>query len=138
MTVAGRRPRARCPFPLPPALVVAAALVALPVAGVEIQKAEVVSRPGADKTYAISDAIEVAVSFDGAVYVTHDPSLTFTITFTFPVGAQQQSEQKEMRFVDGGGTGRLLFRYRVQEDDQDTNGISFGTGAISGGTLTDG
>lgn len=138
MTVAGRRPRARCPFPFPHALVVAAALFALPVAGVEIQKAEVVSRPGVDKTYAISDAIEVAVSFDSAVYVTHDPSLTFTITFTFPVGAQQQSEQKEMRFVDGGGTGRLLFRYRVQEDDQDTNGISFGTGAINGGTLTDG
>ncbi|MYE12783.1 MAG: hypothetical protein F4X99_14245, partial [Gammaproteobacteria bacterium] len=116
----------------------AAALFAFPAGAVEIQGAEVVSNPGADKTYATGDAIEVAVSFDGPVYVTHSPSLTFTITFTFQVGPQQQSEQREMRFVDGGGTRRLLFRYRVQEDDQDTNGISFGTGAINGGTLTDG
>ncbi|MDE0350320.1 MAG: hypothetical protein OXM56_11520, partial [Gammaproteobacteria bacterium] len=127
MTVAGRRPRARCPFPPPPALVVAAALVALPAVGVEIQSADVVSDPG---TYARGDAIEVEVSFDGAVYVTHTPSLTFTLVL--------QSGSRLMRFVDGSGTRRLRFQYRVQEDDLDSDGVSFGTGAITGGTLSDG
>ena len=130
MTVAGRRPRARCPFPFPLALVVAAALVALPAASVEIRGAAVVSSPGADDTYAMGDEIEVAVSFDGAVYVTHSPSLTFTL--------QIGSVAQPMRFVDGSGTSRLLFRYRVQEDDEDPNGISFGTDALGNGTLADG
>lgn len=141
MTVAGRRLRARCPFPFPLALVVAAALVAFPAAAVAIQGADVVSNPGADKTYATGDTIEVAVSFDGPVWVTHDPSLTFTLQIW--TAAQealvpaQRPPARTMRFVDGSGSRRLLFRYRVQEDDADDNGISFARTAIRGGTLRD-
>ena len=98
MTVAGRRLRARCPFLFPPAMVVAAALVALPAVGVDVERAEVVSNPGADKTYAIGDAIQVAVSFDGPVWVTHSPSLAFEL--------QIGEKTRSMRFVDGSGTPR--------------------------------
>ena len=64
MTVAAGRPRARCPFPLLPALVVAAvALAAQSSAAVEALRATVHSDPGPDKTYANGDTIEVRVTF---------------------------------------------------------------------------
>ena len=129
MATTGRRPRARCPFPLPRALVAVAALAALPAVGA-VQSAAIVSDPGADSTYAQGDAIEVAVSFDRLVYVTHSASLTFTLGI--------DSGSRSMRFFDGGGTRQLLFRYRVQAGDLDTDGISFETNAITGGTLADG
>ena len=131
MATTGRRPRACCPFPLPRALVAVAALVALPAVGVEVQSARVVSNAGADKWYAMGDTIEVAVTFDGNVWVKH--GTTGGLTFTLGIASGARS----MRFVDGDGSRRLRFQYRVQEGDLDEDGISFGRDAIAGGTLAD-
>ena len=133
MATTGRRPRARCPFPLPRALVAVAALAALPAVAA-VQSAAIVSDPGADSTYARGDAIEVAVSFEEVVHVDHADPPSPGLTFRLQVGATVRS----MPFAEGSGSRRLLFRYRVPAGDLDTDGISFGTDAITGGTLTDG
>ena len=112
-----------------PLLVAALVLVAPGAAAVIVDAVNVVSDPGADKTYASGDTIEIAVSFDGEVHVTHDPNLTFRL--------QVGVEMRSMRFADGSGTRELLFRYRVQTDDRDGDGISFEAGAMTGGTLSD-
>lgn len=111
-------------------VMVATLLLASPTVGaVMVDQVDVVSDPGANGIYATSDAIDIAVSFDGEVHVTHDPSLVFRLR----VG----SELRSMRFVDGSGTATLLFRYRVQADDLDEDGISFDASAMTGGTLAD-
>ena len=109
---------------------VATLLLAAPTVGaVMVDQVDVVSDPGVDRVYATSDTIEIAVSFDDEVHVTHNPSLVFRLR----VGSQLRS----MRFVDGSGTDTLRFRYRVQAGDLDTNGISFDANAMTGGTLAD-
>ena len=40
-------------------------------------------------------------------------------------------------YVSGSGTSALVFRYTVQANDLDANGIAVGTLALNGGTLTD-
>ena len=40
-------------------------------------------------------------------------------------------------YLSGSGTSALVFRYTVQANDLDTNGISVGTLALNGGTLAD-
>jgi hypothetical protein len=40
-------------------------------------------------------------------------------------------------YLSGSGTSALVFRYTVQANDMDTNGIAVGTLALNGGTLAD-
>ena len=41
-------------------------------------------------------------------------------------------------YVSGSGSSALVFRYTVQANDLDTNGIAVGTLALNGGTLAGG
>ena len=87
----------------------------------------VVSEPGTDETYSPGDAVELAVVFDDAVHVSGSPVLALGI------GADTRSAA----YSDGSGTVRLLFRYLVQDDDYDVDGISVSANALTGGTIED-
>ena len=87
------------------------------------------SRP-TDETYRAGETIAVDVSFDEFVYVSGEPTLEISIgAATRPAG-----------YASGSGTATLTFRYVVQSDDRDTDGISIGPGtnSLTGGTISDG
>ena len=78
---------------------------------------EVVSDPGADKTYGDGDRIEVRVTFDGPVDVTGTPRLKIDMD---PVhrGAKWAAYER------GGGTNSLTFVHTVAEPSLSTQGIA--------------
>ena len=80
-----------------------------------------------DGTYVAGDAIDVEVEFREEVHVTGDPVLTIS------VGANS----RPAAFATGSGTNVLLFRYVVQDDDYDEDGISIGANALRGGAIED-
>ena len=94
-----------------------------------VQEVTIASMPGDGvySTVAGDDQIEIKVEFDTAVHVMGQP------TFELVVGR----ESKEMGFLDGSGTEFLSFRYTVQPDDFDNDGISYPANALRGGTITD-
>ena len=75
--------------------------------------------------YSLGDRIEVRIEFTEVVHVGGDLELLLSIG----------EHSRRAAFVDGSGTRRLLFRYVVQEDDFDADGVSIGVGALVGGTL---
>ena len=85
------------------------------------------SDPGTDETYSPGDSIEVAVIFDEAVFVSGSPVVTLGI------GANS----RPAAYADGSGTERTMFRYVVQEDDYDADGISIAANTLTGGTIED-
>ena len=90
----------------------------------------IVIDPPGDGTFGIGETIIVRVTFGRAVFVTGNPVLTLSI------GA----ESRAAALHDGSGTATLTFRYVVQVDDRDGDGISVPANALqlSGqGTITD-
>ena len=92
----------------------------------------ITSDPGTDKTYALNggsgdeDVIEATVTFGYDVFVSGVPELRLAI------GGTGTTVWKRMRYHSGSGTNALVFRYRVQEDDKDADGILLSyTGAIA-------
>ena len=92
------------------------------------------SSAGTDDSYAIGHAIDVTVTFDGAVDVTGTPQLELTLGAT----------ARQAAYSSGSGTAALMFRYTVVEGDADADGVGIGAdkltlggGAIkvSGGTV---
>ncbi len=88
---------------------------------------EIISDPGPGGTYAAGDAIIVEVTFDEPVWVT--PPLELAIA----VGAASRMAI----YLDGSGTATLRFRYEVQAEDRDDDGISIGPDALRGGLIED-
>ena len=82
--------------------------------------------PPRSGTYIRGDNIDVAVEFDGRVHVRGQPYLQLSIG----------SRTRTARFISGDRTNRLLFRYVVQDDDLDEDGIEV-AGNLQGGTITD-
>ena len=91
------------------------------------------SNAGADQTYALGNAITVAIEFSEVVYVPRNDRPQLTLSIGTPDSASAA-------YHDGSGTNTLIFRYVVVVDDVDADGISIGTlaGALTGGTIVDG
>ena len=79
-------------------------------------------------TYGRGAWIVFAVEFSAPVDVSGVPVLSFTLG----------TEQKQAAFSGGSGTGTLLFSYRVQLADADTDGVSWAADglALSGGSIS--
>ena len=94
-----------------------------------VSKLEITSDAGSDATYAIGDDIEVTVTFSEDVLVTRRPQLTLR------VGDEDRTADYES-VTDA----EVLFRYRVDRGDIDTNGVSIAADSLSlnGGTIEDG
>ena len=85
--------------------------------------------PPRSGTYIRGDNIDVEVEFDGRVHVSgrERPHLQLSI------GAHPRNA----RFISGDQTDTLLFRYPVQDDDLDEDGITVARGALQGGVIAD-
>ena len=90
---------------------------------------EITSVPSADETYGVGEDIYVTVRFSETVVAAHDPDLRLGIVIGESV--------REANLASGEGTTALVFRYRVQEDDYDADGVSIEPGAFAGGTVQD-
>ena len=95
-----------------------------------VELAEIVSRPAAGDTYGVGEHIEVEVEFSEPVLA---PDLGLLINFGLDVG----TETRLAHLVSGEGTRRLLFRYRVQQDDNDDDGIAITETALTGSPAED-
>ena len=80
-------------------------------------------------TYALSQRIEVKVTFTRAVAVTGEPQLALTIG----------GSARPAAYASGTGTNALTFRYTVQATDRDLDGLSIGASALAlnGGAIND-
>ncbi|MCY3818096.1 MAG: hypothetical protein OXH52_01850 [Gammaproteobacteria bacterium] len=87
----------------------------------------IVSTPIADGTYGLNEKIRVAVDFGEHVHVTGSPSLSLSIG----------EHSRAAAYEGGSGTGTLTFGYVVRSDDRDTDGISIGANALTGGVIED-
>ena len=89
----------------------------------------ITSDPGTDGIYAADDKIGVTVTFSESVVVTGRPQLTLN------VGGEDRTAEYEI----GTGTTALLFAYKVDEDDEDDDGVSIAADQLrlNGGTITD-
>lgn len=101
-------------------------LVDARVAGVAVRDVRVVS--AAQPIYRASDAIDVAVQFDGVVHVRGTPMLTLLVG----------GRERQAALLSGSGTRTLVFRYTVRVGDVDEDGISIGASALEQGAITDG
>ncbi len=90
---------------------------------------KLVNAPQSGNTYIRGENIDVAVEFDGRVHVSgrERPHLQLSIG----------SRTRNARFISGDQTDTLLFRYPVQDDDLDEDGITVARDALQGGTITD-
>ena len=88
-----------------------------------------ISDPGSDGIYAVNDEIGVTVTFSERVVVRRRPQLTIE------VGGEDRRAEYEV----GTGTAALEFAYKVEEDDEDTDGVSIAENqlTLNGGTITD-
>ena len=89
----------------------------------------ITSDPGTDGIYAADDEIGVTVTFSEPVVVRRRPQLTIE------VGGEDRMAEYEV----GTGTAALEFAYKVDEDDEDTAGVSIAANqlTLNGGTITD-
>ena len=85
--------------------------------------------PEGDGTYKLGEGIEVEVWFDRAVTVTGAPYLEITIG----------TNNRQAAYVGGIGN-RLTFRYVLQANDIDADGVGIAANALklNGGTVNDG
>jgi hypothetical protein len=81
----------------------------------------------ANGTYTVGQQLNFTIHFDEVVAVTGTPS----ISVTFGSSTVQAS------YVSGYGTDTLVFRYTVQNGDNDSDGITVGALALNGGTIRD-
>ena len=91
------------------------------VSGTAITSSPAITRRAASgSTYGLSETIKVQVTFDQEVEVDGTPQLALEIG----------SETRQANYVSGTRTATLTFGYRVQSADEDTDGISVGSGAL--------
>ena len=87
------------------------------------------SNPGADRTYAAEDEIEVRVRFRETVEVEGTPQLRLRVG----------SRTRTAGYLRGADTAALVFAYEVADGDEDTDGVSIEVGriALNGGSIED-
>ena len=79
---------------------------------------EIVSTPASGDTYLVGENIDVALTFNTPVYVQGESSIGIQIGDVAGLAA----------YLSGSFTNRLIYRYEVQMDDTDENGISVDEG----------
>ena len=92
----------------------------------------VTSTPAHEDGYRVGEEIEVTVKFSIEAYATGASVLAIR------VGNPAPGNYRPAEYVSGSGTDRLTYRYRVQLDDYDADGISVDAGGPPsgfGGTL---
>ena len=92
----------------------------------------ITSSPAHDDGYRVGEEIEVTVKFSIEAYATGASVLAMR------VGDSAPDNYRPAQYVSGSGTDRLTYRYRVQLDDYDADGISVDAGGPPsgfGGTL---
>ena len=94
----------------------------------QVSDAYISSAPRSGDTYAVGEGIEVAVAFSEPVTIAGSPQLTVT------VGAATRTAH-----LRSWGSTALWFRYEVQANDVDRDGISVAADALSlnGGAIRD-
>ena len=94
----------------------------------------ITSTPAHPDGYRLDEDIEVTLTFSADAYVPDGDS-----SIAIRVGdAADGSNYRAARYVSGSGTPRLVYRYRVQYDDYDADGIGVdvgGPGSGFGGSL---
>ena len=98
-------------------------------APVAVERVAVTSRPRQGDTYRTGETIQVGVTFDAPVHAIGD------LTLDLAIGARTRAAA----FADGSGSRTLVFRYTVQSNDRDDDGISIGAGpgSLTGGSIDD-
>ena len=92
-------------------------------------KTEIVSTPRDGGTYHYGEYIDVALTFNAAVYVPQGGSV-----IAIRVGdTADGSNYRAAEYHSGSQTNRLVYRYRVQLADADTDGISVDVGGPDSG-----
>ena len=84
-------------------------------------------RPTRSTCYGLGEVIRVEVKFNETVYASGSPTLALEI------GAARRRAQ----LGEGSGSDTLEFRYTVQANDRDADGVTIGPDALSGGTIVD-
>ena len=95
----------------------------------EVSSLAVSSNPGADRTYAAGDEIEVRVTFSETVEVEGTPQLRLRVgTRTRTAG-----------YLRGTDTAALVFGYEVADGEEDSDGVSVDANrlTLNGGTIQD-
>ena len=92
-------------------------------------RTEIVSTPRDGSTYHHGENIDVALTFNAAVYVPPSGSV-----IAIRVGdTADGSNYRAAEYHSGSQTNRLVYRYRVQLADADTDGISVDVGGPNSG-----
>ena len=87
-------------------------------------KAEIISTPVDGRTYRYGENIDIALTFNTDVYVPEDDSY-----IVIRVGdAADGPNSRLAAYLSGSDTNRLVYRYQVEIDDADANGISVDEG----------
>lgn len=83
---------------------------------------EVISEPARDNdTYGVGETIEIEATFSTGVDVDGSPAL----------GLRVGSTSRSASYLRGSGSGKLVFGYAVQPEDQDSDGIAIGASSLS-------
>ena len=94
----------------------------------EIAGVEISSRPADESTYRTGESIDVTVNTDFKVEVEGTPTLSLYI------GDAGETTWRGAKYHCGSGSRTLVFRYRVQLEDRDSDGIT----VISAASADDG
>lgn len=78
-------------------------------------------------TYTAGQQLNLTIHYDEAVAVTGTPSISVTVG----------SSAVQASYVSGSGTNTLVYRYTIQNGDNDSDGITIGTLALNGGAIRD-
>ena len=92
-------------------------------------KTEIISTPVDGRTYRYGENIDIALTFNTGVYVPEDDSY-----IVIRVGdAADGPNSRVAEYLSGSDTNRLVYRYQVEIDDADANGISVDGGSLDSG-----
>ena len=92
-------------------------------------KTEIISTPADGHTYRYGENIDIALTFNTDVYAPKDDSW-----IVIRVGdAASGPNTRVAEYLSGSDTNRLIYRYQVEFDDADANGISVDEGGLDTG-----
>ena len=92
-------------------------------------KTEIISTPIDGYTYRYGENIDIALTFNTDMYVPEDDSWV-----VIRIGdAANGSNSRVAEYLSGSDTNRLIYRYQVEFDDADANGISIDEGGLDAG-----
>ena len=94
-----------------------------------VSRTEIISTPVNGHTYLYGENIDIALTFNTAVYVPD-----YGAVIAIRVGdATDDSNYRAAEYLSGSGTDRLVYRYQVDIIDADANGISVDEGGPDSG-----